>query len=151
MSIVTIDRARQHCRSDSDDDALLSAYLAAAERRVAVLANRAIFASRLELDAAILTLAPNMLAARIAYDGALLIADALADKRDRQLGRDVAERALAEAINSATRIINGIVADDAILAAILLCCGHFYRNRDEGDFPMAVESLMFPYRYIGNL
>lgn len=151
MSIVTIDRARQHCRSDFGDDTILSIYLKAAERRVASLANRAIFATAEERSTAIAAIPAAMVAANLAYDNALIAADLMADKRDRVLAKDVALAALNEATANATKTLNGIVKDDAIEAAVLICCGHFYRNRDEGDFPPAVENLMFTYRYLGNL
>ena len=151
MSIVPIDRARQHCRSDFADDTLLSVYLQAAERRVAALANRAIFPTPEERTTAIAAIPAAMAAANAAYDSAVAAAELLADKRDRELAKDVALAALNEATASATKTLNGIVKDDAIEAAILICCGHFFRNRDEGDFPPAVEHLMFTYRYLGNL
>lgn len=151
MSIVPIDRARQHCRSDFADDTILSVYLQAAERRVAALANRAIFPTPEERATAIAAIPAAMVSANLAYDSAIAAADLLSDKRDRELAKDIALATLNEVTASATKTLNGIVKDDAIEAAILICCGHFFRNRDEGDFPPAVEHLMFTYRYLGNL
>lgn len=151
MSIVTIDRARQHCRADFDDDTILSVYLEAAERRVATLANRAIFPTAQERQTAIAAIPAAMVSANAAYDAAITAAELLADKRDRDLAKEIALAALNAETAKATKTLNGIVKDDAIEAAILICCGHFYRNRDEGDFPPAVEHLMFTYRYVGNL
>lgn len=151
MSIVPIDRARQHCRSDFADDTILSVYLQAAERRVAALANRAIFPTPEERATAIAAIPGAMVAANTAYDSAMVAAELLTDKRDRELAKEIALAALNQATANATKTLNGIVKDDAIEAAVLICCGHFFRNRDEGDFPPAVEHLMFPYRYLGNL
>lgn len=54
MDLITIDQARQHCRADSADDALLQLYADAAELVAQDFLNRRVFKSLADMDAAIL-------------------------------------------------------------------------------------------------
>jgi len=54
MQIITTDRARQHCRADSDDDSMLSVYAGAAEQAAQDFLNRRVYATGDDLAAAVL-------------------------------------------------------------------------------------------------
>ncbi|URL59618.1 phage gp6-like head-tail connector protein [Luteibacter flocculans] len=54
MDLITIEEARAHCRADSDDDAMLEVYGAAAEESVQNFLNRRVFKDSDALAAAVL-------------------------------------------------------------------------------------------------
>jgi len=54
MRLVDIDQARMHCRTDSDDDAILSLYVGAAEAAVQEFLNRRVFVDAEDLADAVL-------------------------------------------------------------------------------------------------
>lgn len=54
MPLVSLELARSHCKTDGDDDALLSVYLAAAEAHAQEVLNRRVFASAEEMAEAVL-------------------------------------------------------------------------------------------------
>lgn len=53
MLLVELDIARQHCKADSDDDAVLQVYLGAAEQHARTFLNRAVHETQSALDAAL--------------------------------------------------------------------------------------------------
>ena len=93
-------------------------------------------------------------------DFPLALADkvTLATARDTLLGvtvdaGDVAmiwDRYLHD-IDSVRQRINGIVQDDAIVAAILLTVGFLYTNRAAQELPEAAKRILQPYQWIGDL
>lgn len=54
MSLVSLDVARSHCRSDGDDDGILQVYLDAAEQSAIDYLNRKVYATQQSLDDAVL-------------------------------------------------------------------------------------------------
>lgn len=69
MRLVSIEKARQHCRVDSDDDQLLDLYGGAAEEAVQNFLNRQVFVDADELAAAVL--------AGSAGDDSIIVTDAI--------------------------------------------------------------------------
>lgn len=53
MALVDLALARQHCRAESDDDAVLTVYLSAAENHVLAFLNRAVYATQHALESAV--------------------------------------------------------------------------------------------------
>lgn len=53
MRLVTLEQAREHCRADSADDAMVELYVTAAEDAVEAFLNRKVYASQEELDQAV--------------------------------------------------------------------------------------------------
>lgn len=53
MALVDLALARQHCRADSNDDAVLTAYLSAAEQHALAYLNRAVYPTEQELKDAV--------------------------------------------------------------------------------------------------
>lgn len=102
MKLVTINQVRDHCRADSDDDAMLAVYADAAEQQVTDFLNRRVCADQAELDNA--------------------------------------------------NDPDAIVANPAIVAAVLLTTGHLFRNRESVaadaaiELPMGVTHLLWPHR-----
>ncbi len=54
MQLITIEQARQHCRSDSADDAMLELYGSAAEEAAQEFMNRKVFPDAASMAAAVL-------------------------------------------------------------------------------------------------
>lgn len=53
MALVELAVARQHCRAESDDDAVLAVYLGAAQQHALSFLNRAVYESQQALDEAV--------------------------------------------------------------------------------------------------
>jgi len=53
MRLVTLEQAREHCRADPADDAMVELYVNAAEDAVEAFLNRKVYASQEELDQAV--------------------------------------------------------------------------------------------------
>lgn len=159
MDIITITQARDHCKTDAVDDVMLIVYANAAEKVCAQLANRALFVTQAALTTAIDTVPTTMTAAFTAHTNAMTAAASL-DENNRLFAEDKAAAALRSARVAASNIVHGIVADNDIIAAILLTTGHFYRNREEvvvgqagrpEQVPMAAERIMRWHRRVGTL
>lgn len=157
MELVTIGQARLQCKSDSADDAMLTTYVNAAEKAVVKLANRNIYATQNALDTALSGISAAMVIASAAYRTAIAAAAALPILNDQAFAKQKAESAWLDARVNATRTINGIVADELIIAAVLLVAGDYYKNReDTADkqmfaLPSGAERIMSHYRVIGDI
>lgn len=154
MALVTIDQAREHCKSDTADDALLGVYLAAAEKSAARLVGRNLYATPEALNNAFSTIATKMSDARAAYDTAIAAAADL-DEQGKMSAESLAQRELDKVTWEQHYVLHGIVADDDIKAAILLITGHLYRNREDvvtgvtaTEVPNAARALLWPYTVI---
>lgn len=159
MNIITIEQAREHCKTDGVDDELLTLYANAAEAACAQLANRALFVDQAALEAAVAEVSTSMSAAFTAHKTAMDAAASL-DLDNREWAEGKAHSDLIAARVRASNIVSGIVADGDIIAAILLTTGHFYRNREEvvvgqggkpEQVPMAAQRIMAWYRRVGTL
>lgn len=154
MALVTTEQAREHCKADPADDAMLAVYLAAAEKSAARLIGRNLYATQEEMDDAIATIPTAMATARTTYDAAVEAAADL-DEWGKVSGESLAQRALDRVTWEQHYILHGIVVEDDIIAAILLILGHLYRNREDvvtgvtaTEVPNAARALLWPYTRI---
>ena len=98
MQFITIDQARDHCKSDSADDTMLTVYANAAEKAVAKMANRNIYATQGALDAALGGVVASMVAANATYTAALTAAAAIDIEADKLFATRPSPTFPAEAI-----------------------------------------------------
>lgn len=138
MPIVPIERLREHCKTDGDDDDMLAFYGAAAERNVAAALNRPVFADQADWDTAILDIPTKMADAQAAYDAAVLALGA-----DDLEGHNYAYYRRESVRRAQHAILDGIIANEDIENAILLIAGHLYRNREANVVGVSVSAL--PY------
>lgn len=153
MSIVTLAEAKLHLRVDhSDEDALISVWIAAAEESARQHIERNIYADATALSTAIAAAPAALTAATSAYEAAVTAAEAIADDVESQSAMDAASRNYASAIADTRYTLAGLVINDAIRAAILLTVGHLYANREAVtvgqalELPMGVAHLLNTYK-----
>ena len=174
MKLITIEQARTHINADSGDetdDALLTTYCNGAEAACARLANRNLYPSTVDLNAAIATVQASMAAAYAAYDTAIEAANALTDERMKAYVTNMAAVQLTSTTVEQDAILHGLALDaaadadgqparDDIILAILLTVGHSYRNRENVatgqsasavEVPMTAQHIMAQHRWIGPL
>lgn len=164
MRLITIEQARDHVRSDGDDDELLTTYCDSAEAVCAKIANRSLYATAAELAAAVAAIPDQMVQAYAIYDAAVVDANAQDDDRIKGMKLGLAQVALDKATIKADADIHGLTLDDPanadIVSAVLLTVGHFYRNREnvsagQGaaavEVPMTAQNIMELHRWIGPL
>lgn len=153
MKIIPIERAREHCRTDGDDDALLEVYCRAAEHAAAQMLNRGIFIDQDLYEQTAADAAAMSEVSDAEYDAAIAAAKLLDDARARTLAMEAAERKRDRFRYHQSHLINGVVATPDIEAAILLILGHLYENRSTVatgttavEVPMAARALLWPHR-----
>lgn len=160
MQFLTIDQMRDHCKADSDDDALLETYADAAEEACVQLLNRAVFASGTEMATALAALPAAIATAYTNYDAAILAAEAIEREEEIALAKDAALITLNAALLDHYRTRKGIIITKAIKAAMLLMAGHLYRNREAVtagqsagavELPLGVQNLLWPYVNVGEM
>lgn len=160
MKLITLQQAREHCKADSDDDAMLTLYVNGAEKACAHAAARNLYKDQAEMDAAVATVAASMATARTARDTALAAITAPAGTEEGDLLRSIAYRNYQQVVETTSDIMHGIVADDDVIAAVLLTVGHLYRNREEVitgqgaaavELPQGAAAIMYRHRYVGLL
>lgn len=154
MGLVTLDEARTHCRADAADDAYLTEIVEAASLHAEAFLNRRVFVDSAALQAAVGAVPAELEAAAVAYEAAVVAAEAMeSESRDAHLA--YAESALLEARERARATYAGVVVNQAIRAAVLLIVGHLYRNREDvvtgsgaaaAKLPMGAEALLWPWR-----
>lgn len=158
MRFLTLQQAALHCKADSNDTEMLAIYLEAAESECEKLANRKIYNDETERTTAIVTIPATILAAKAAYDAAILSADALADDDSKTFALKIAKTNYDRVKFAQIEMIDSILICDNILSAILLLTGHWYRNREEvivgqsvAEIPSGVQNIMYKYRRVGDL
>jgi hypothetical protein len=169
MRLITIDEARDHCKADGDDDEQLAVYANAAEAMCARLANRSLFATTEDLNAAVATVATRMAAAYSTYDAAIAAADEQDDDRIISMMKAQAQVALNNATLACENDLHGLAIDaagdeagipgnDAIKGAILFLTAHYYSTRPAVitgqsaaavEVPQSTADIMALYRWIG--
>lgn len=169
MRLITLEDARMHVKADGDDDELLTLYCNAAEAACARLANRSLFATTADLTNAIATIGTRMAAAYTAYDAAISTAEAADDDRVSAMLKAVAQTQLDTVTQRCESDSHGLALDvaadaaglpgnDAIVAAILLTVGHYYKTRvavitGQGaaavEVPQGAADIMANYRWVG--
>lgn len=160
MQFLTIEQVRDHCKADSDDDALLTVYAEAAEEACVQMLNRAVFVDGTAMATALAALPAAIATAYDNYDAAILAADAIEREEESALAKDVALVALNSALLDHYRTRKGIIITKAISAAMLLTAGHLYRNREAvvagqsagaAELPLGVQNLLWPYVSVGEM
>lgn len=169
MKLITLDEARDHVKADGDDDELLTTYCNAAEAQCARLANRSLYATTADLNAAVATIGTRMAAAYTTYDAAIANADAQDDDRVGTMLKAAAQSQLNDATTRCESDLHGLALDaaadaaglpgnDAIKAAVLLLVAHYYATRPtviigQGaaavEVPQGTSDIMANYRWIG--
>ena len=152
--LVSLYRVKLHLRVTSDDeDVTIGIYAMAAEHAALSYIDRKVYATQAELTAAI-TAAPGAFAAAVlAYNAAIDAAYLLTDEHETREAVRVACLAFDLSRITARQTHDGIVVNDAIVAAILLTTGHLYANRENSvmgvnisTLPNGADSLLMPYR-----
>lgn len=166
MKLITIEQARSQVKADGDDDDQLTVYCDAAEAVCARLANRSLFATTAEMEAAISAIPAKMTAAYAAYDTSLAAAIAMDDNRLIGMHTALADEALLRVTNSAEADLHGLSLEALgnlgkdIPLAVLMTVAHFYRNREnvisgQGasaiEVPMSAQYVMYNHRWHGPL
>lgn len=174
MKLVTLEQLQLHCRTDGDDDELLTICGNSAEAAVLRLVNRNLYLTTADMDVAVAGIEAAMTAAYATYDAAVTSATAITNPARRSVALDRAETNLASATLSQDRILHGLVIatpTDAgegfnslsgspadLIHAVLLIAGHLYRNREEVvsgqgsaavQVPFAAQVICDGYRWIG--
>lgn len=153
--MIDYDLALVHLKADGEDveEPLILQYIASAQSICEGYCNRKFFPGAEErttaVDAALLAVA----VADDDYDAAL--AAATNDTVRGLLTNDHIRR-----IAELTQIVNGIVVDGTITAAMLMTLGHLYKNRQEviagqqssaTQVPAGAMRMLQPYLWIGDL
>lgn len=153
MSVIPIDLAMHHLLAEPEDQALVQAYLDAAEEAAMQFLNRRFYLDQVALDAAKAALPAHMQAAREANTEGVAAAEAEQDHVARCRLLEYARKALADAYEQADAIAYGMVINAAIQSACLLKLGHLFANREEvvtgtiaTELPLASQHLLMPYR-----
>lgn len=169
MRLVTIEDAREHCKADGDDDAMIALYCETAESECARLANRSLFATRAEMAASLATIGTRMAAAYTAYDAAILNADAQGDDRVAGMLKYAAQAQLDSVTTQCEKDAHGLTLESApdtvgvsgaqaIRGAVLMAVAHFYATRPailtgQGaaavEVPMGTADIMAKLRWAG--
>lgn len=156
MTLLTIDEALAHCRLEADYPAeQILAYMQAAESSVIAYLNRAVFEDQAALDAAQAEIPDKVGAAYDAYNAAIHAAMSMSNAGQKEIMVQMAESKYLEARISAYRIINGIVVNGAIIAAMLLTLGNLFQNREAdvvgvsaARLPTGVPELLNGFRVV---
>ena len=154
MSFVTLPEARLHLRVDgTDEDALISVYIAAAEQSAVSLLDRGVYADGTALGVAKAAAPGELTAATATYTSAIAAAQALADATEQAAATKAAESAYLRAKVAHRHAMDGMVVNEAIKAAVLLIVGSLYAQREDvvvgvsvAKLPNGAEWLLAPYR-----
>lgn len=153
MSFIHLHTARDHLKVDHcDEDALIGAYLLAAENTAVQYLNRNVYADQDTLDAAIAAAPAALTAATATYEAAVEVAEAIENEVERESALAAAEQAYLRAQYETNATYNGIVINDSVKVAILLHLGALYANRESvtraslATVPMGWDVLLQPYR-----
>lgn len=149
MSIVSIETAMHHLRADADDTVDVQHKLDAAQEIAEQFIGRRIYASDIELDAAIDASAVEMDALTSLRIGAL------SGDTDSHVVKTKLER-IESQMYEKLMIAHGIVTNPGIEVAILLTLGTLYEHREDVvigtsivRLPQAAEHRLQPYRIMG--
>lgn len=152
--LIDLATAKLHLRVDgTDDDAIITLYISAAEGTIAAYAQRNIYADAPTLAAAVAAAPASLAVATVVYDAAILAAELMDEGADQDMATFAANYAYAQAQKTAQMTFQGIVVNDQIKTAILLTVGHLFENREDSTvgqaataLPMGCSYIMQPYR-----
>lgn len=156
MALLTIDEALAHCRLEADYPAeQILAYMHAAESSVIAYLNRAVFEDQAALEAEQAGISAKVGAAYDAYSASVQSAMAISNAGQKEIMIQMAESKYLEARIAAYRVINGIVVNGAIIAAMLLTLGNLFQNREAdvvgvsaARLPTGVPELLNGFRVV---
>lgn len=143
---VSLDLVRAHLKTDMEDVELplIKQYMTSAQTLCENCCNRKFYDSSTSRAADF----PVALAEKVS----------LATARDTLLGVTTDDYSIAAIwdhyrhdMSEVTKRINGIVVDDAIVAAVLMTVGYLYVNRSANEPPEAAKRILEPYLWIGDL
>lgn len=154
MSLIALATAKAHLRLESDyPDEQVQGKLDAAEQMAAEFLNRRLFADAAALTAAIADLPASLVAAKTAYDAALVAADLIDDCVAQRAAKAYALRTYRDAQTIACETYAGIVMNAQIEAAVMMTLGHLFENRQDNvvgtivaELKTGVQEMLFPFR-----
>jgi hypothetical protein len=157
MILVTIDLARAHCRSDSDDDTVLITYVSAAEKAAQDFLDRFVYPDAGTMATAIAALPAAIDTAYNAWTAAVAAANDLPPEQ-AEIVKCGAHKAWKNAVDVARKTNGGLVVNDTIRAAVLLTAAHLYKNREDVlagasagavELPNGAKTMLWPDRMVG--
>lgn len=156
MALITTSEAIAHCHLESDYPVeQLQPYIDAAQSYAVAYLNRAVYADQDALDAAMDGVAAGIGQAYDAYIAALDAAEAIDNPAQKQATIDLAQAVYDAAQLNARRVMNGIVINGAIHAAMLLIFGNLFANRETdvvgasvASLPMSAKALLSQHRCV---
>lgn len=148
MQFLTLDQAKLHCRIDTaDGDADLTIKINAAEKEATEYLQRNVYATQAALDSATAGVSAALVSAKATYDAAVISTESITDA---ELSEAESENALSiynRAKDAASRVRNGIVINDLIIAAMLLIVGRLNEVREDGEsMPTAARDLLHHFK-----
>ena len=154
MSFVQLAEASLHLRVDcTDEDALILLYISAAEQAAINAMDRGVYADSTALQTAIAAAPAALAAATSAKEAAVAAAEALTDADEKAAALKAAENAYLRAKVAYRQVLDGIVVNDQIKAAVLLTVGHLYANREDvvvgasvSALPNGADHLLQPFK-----
>lgn len=147
--LIDLTTAKLHVVADDDSgNGLLTIYIGAAERFASEYLQRNIYADQPALTAAITAIPAAFAAANSAFIAAMALVEAMDAGEDRDMAEFAALDTLRKARQAARMTHQGIVINDAIKAAMLLCIGHLYANREDSVVGTTVAELPMGSRYL---
>lgn len=146
---VSLEMLANWCRADADDPAILPSAMGAEQACLDFL-DRAIFATAEDMLAAKQGAPADVAAAATARDAAIAAADGLAGDA-RCLALEMASSDYEDALEVARKVRQGMVVNDAVVAAILLTAASSYRNRENDLTGNSAAAVRIPQDAISYL
>lgn len=145
MRFITLEQADQAAKTDGEDQELLTTYANAAEARCEGLCNRRIYKDQTEFDTALASVPANVLAAQVTYRDAVEAAELVEDQVTREWLLTVAKFNYDRSIQEEQSVVNGMVAGDDFIAAVLLVTCHLYGNREDVVTGQGANAVALPH------
>lgn len=149
--IITLSAAKLHLRVDhSDEDALITSHIKAAEALAMRFMNRNVYADQPTLDTAKAAAPAALTTATAAYDAAVIAAEALTNDVEKTAALEAAEQEYldAQAVARMTRVGTVLAKVDGFEPAVLLTVGHLYANREDVVVGASVAQLPLGAQYL---
>ena len=145
---LTLSQAKLHCRIDgTDGDADLLIKISAAERAASEYIQCEIYLTQAALNAAISQSSGTLENAKFDYDEAMAEAALITDADLRSVEEQQAQSAYTRAKAGVSRVRNGVVINDLIIAAMLLIIGWMNEVREDGEMiPKAARDLLHSFK-----
>lgn len=153
---LTLPEALAHLRLEPDyPPDQVQPYVDAAADAAERYLNRRIFSDQAAFDAALDEVPSKLAAARVAYDAAVVAANALTDETERAAALKVACVRLQGARMHSDWTFAGLILAPSMRSAMLLTLGHLFANRSAVvvggtavELPRGALDLLRPYRKV---